>query len=35
MDLEIKETKYIITDDYTYTYSSPLDLERYFGSSGN
>ena len=27
MDLEIKETKYINTDGYTYTYSSPLDLE--------
>ena len=29
MDLEIKETKYINTDCYTYTYSSPLDLEHY------
>ena len=29
MDLEIKETKYINTDGYTYTYSSPLDLEHY------
>jgi len=33
MDLEIKETKYINADGYTYTYSSFLALERYFGSS--
>ena len=35
MDLEVKETKYINTDGYTYTNSNPLDLEHYFGLSSN
>ena len=29
------ETKYINTDFYEKTYSSPLDLERFFGLSSN